>query len=169
MTSNQKSLICSNIRQTRGERISEAELTLEERTSLWNRVLISFLIAGFSLFIWLFVFEQAQLPLTGWKPFIWVGLPFGIVLPISFFLSYEVFYPKRVRKSRMFHLKRFLRRTLSGQAVLLSIAGSTSYTDVSFSRVLGNQAWFLGFGLCLFVFAVAAVLWLRHKNFESPQ
>ena len=144
--------------------MTEDLLTFEERRHLWNRVIASFLVATFSLTAWLLFFEQAQFPLTGWKIFIWVGLPFGTVLPVSFFLPYEVLYPKRVRKAPMFHVLRFLRRTLSLIVVILSFTSAASFSDVLFSRTLGDQAWFPGFGLCLFVFIVAAILWMKSQN-----
>jgi len=144
--------------------MTEAELTPEERNHLWNLVIISFLLATFSLSGWLALFEQAQLPLNGWKILVWIGLPFGIVEPTTCFLAYEVFYPRRVRKSKIFHLKRFARRTLSGMALVMSFTAAASLSDLLFSETLTNEAFFPGMLAWILAFLTISLLWLRHRK-----
>jgi hypothetical protein len=141
--------------------MSENELSYEERTDLWNNSLFYLLVVSISLMIFVLFFEQYEVSLKGWGMFIWVGLPFSIIEPISAFLPYEVYFPKRLRKSPMFHLKRFLRRTLSMTAIVICFFGAGAYSDVTFSKTLGSDAYFPGWGLCLVVFFVIAILWLR--------
>jgi magnesium-transporting ATPase (P-type) len=147
--------------------MGEAELDFKERNHLWNLCIASFLVVFFSYLVWSLFLEQVA-PLSGWKIIFW-GVPFSIITPVSFFLPYEVFYPKRVRKSPLFHLKRFFRRTLSMIAVILVFTATTSYSDVSFSKTLGDQAWFPGFGLCLAVFIIATLVWLSHQGSRDSQ
>jgi hypothetical protein len=149
--------------------MSEAELTLEERNHLWTRCGIAFLIVFFSFLAWLLHFKVTKSPLTGWDIFLWVGLPYGIVGPTSFFLAYEALYPKRVRKSRMFHVKRFARRTLSGIVVILSLSLVASVSDVTFSETLGDNAIFPGITLWLIVVVGVVFLWLRRQNSRTQE
>jgi drug/metabolite transporter (DMT)-like permease len=147
--------------------MTEAELSFEERNHLWTLCGFSFLVVSFSFLAWLLYFKRTEFPLTGWGIFIWVGLPCSIIGPTSFFLAYEVFYPRRVRKSPMFHLKRFARRTLSLVAVVLSFSAVVSISDVSFSKTLGSNAIFSGIVAFLLVFFAAVFLWLRRQHSRS--
>ncbi len=149
--------------------MAEAELTFEERNRLWTLCGISFLLASFSFLAWLLYFKVTKSPLTGLDSLTWVGLPYGIVGPTSFFLAYEVFYPRRVRKSRMFHVQRFARRALSGFAVILSFAAVTSFSAVTFSKTLGDNAIFPGMVIWVLVFLSAAFLWLRRQSSRSER
>jgi hypothetical protein len=149
--------------------MSEVELSFEERNHLWMLCGVSFLVVSFSFLVWFFFFDQNKFPLSGWDVFVRAGIPYSIIGPTSWFLAYEVFYPRRVRKSHMFHLKRFARRTLSLLAVILSFFGVTSFSQVSFSRTLGSEAIYPGMVLFVFVFIVAVLLWLRRHNSSSPK
>jgi hypothetical protein len=148
--------------------MTEDELSPEERNHLYTSVGISFLIASFAfvayaLYLMHTVSHTGSLQ-TAWGFLIRIGLPYSIIGPTAFFLSYEVFYPRRVRKSRMFHLKRFTRRTLSLTAVILSFSTVTSISDVLFSRTLGSEAVYPGMLLFVFVSIAVALLWLRRQN-----
>jgi hypothetical protein len=149
--------------------MSEAELTPEEKNHLYTQCGISFLVVTFSFLAWLLFFERSKLPLNEWAIFIYVGLPYCIIGPTSFFLPYEALYPLRVRKSRIFHLKRFFRRTLSLAAMILSFSAVTSISDVSFSRTLGDEAIYPGMLLFVLVFIVAALLWMKRQNNEGTR
>ena len=144
--------------------MSEAELTLEERSHLWTKCGIAFLVVFFSFLAWLLHFKVTKSPPVGWDIFIWIGLPYGIVGPTSFFLTYEVFYPRRVRKSRLFHVKRFARRALGGFAVILSFSGVISISQTTFSKTLGDNAIFPGITLWLIGAIAIVFLWLRRQN-----
>jgi hypothetical protein len=149
--------------------MTEAELTLEERNRLWTQCGIAFLVVFFSFLAWLLHFKVITSPPIGWDIFIWVGLPYGIVGPMSFFLTYEVFYPRRIRKSRMFHVKRFARRALGGSAVILSFSAVMSMSQITFSKTLEDNAIFPGITLYLLVAVAAVFIWLRHQNSRTQQ
>jgi len=139
-------------------------LTPEERKHLYNMVAIVFFITLVA-FLAYFVYLMRTDPLkTGWDFSIRIGIPYSIVGPTSWFLAYEVFYPKRVRKSRVFHAKRFARRALSLFVVVLSFSGAISISEVSFSETLGDSAIWPGLTLWVFVFLAAVLLWLRHQS-----
>jgi len=144
--------------------MSETELTLEERGRLWTKCGIAFLVVSFSFLVWLLHFKVTKSPLIGWDNFIWVGLPYSIVGPMSFFLTYEVLYPRRVRKSSIFHAKRFARRELSGVVVIQSFSAVVSFSAVTFSKTLGSEAFYPGMVLWVFVFLTSVFLWLRRQN-----
>ena len=144
--------------------MTEAELTLEERKHLYNMVYLVFLVVFFSFLICVLYIGRNVLPWTGWNILIWFGLPYSIIGPTTVFLSYEVFYPKRVRKSRMFHVKRFARRTVSFIVVILSFAAVTSVSSIAFSKMLGDSAFFPGMALWAFGFSAIVFLWLRRQN-----
>jgi Ca2+/Na+ antiporter len=102
--------------------------------------------------------------MTGWNLLIWFGLPYSILGPPSWFLPYEVFYPKRIRKSRMFQVKKFARRTLSMFAVILSFFAATFFSEVYFSETLGINAFLPGMIVFVLVFFAFVFLWLRRQN-----
>lgn len=151
------------------DRVSEAELTLEERNHLYTLCGMMLLVVSFSFLAWLLFFEQSNFTRGGWSMFIWFGLPYSIIGPTSFFLAYEAFYPRRLRRSHMFHLKRFFRRTLSLAAVMVSFPATVSFSEVAFSKTLGSEALYPGMVLWVFVFFAAVLLWLRRQNSRSPK
>ncbi len=146
--------------------MAEAELSPEERKHLYNMVGTVFLVVFFSFLVpMLFYFKPPEpFPLGMWDFFVWYGVPLSVILPTSFFLPYEVFYPKRARKSRMFRMKRLTRRTLSLFVVMLSFFGVTSISEVTLSKTLGDNAIWPGMLLCVFVFSTTVLLWLRRQN-----
>jgi hypothetical protein len=144
--------------------MTEAELTPEERKRLYNLVGLVFIVVLVIFLVLIFHFKASAQGLTGWDFFIWYGIPYSIIGPISCFLSYEAFYPKRVRKSRVFHVKRFARRTLSMFAVMLSLFAATSSSEVYFSETLGINAFLPGMIAFVAVFFSAVFLWLRRQN-----
>ena len=145
---------------------TEAELTFEERKHLYNMLAIAFLLTVWA-FLAYFVYLMDTNPLQiGWDFTIRFGIPFSIVEPTAWFLSYEVFYPKRVRKSRMFHIRRFARRTLSMITVMVSFFGIMSLSEITFSKTLGDDAIFPGIFLFLSIFGIAVFLWLRRHRIQ---
>jgi hypothetical protein len=149
--------------------MSEAELTLEERKHLYNMVAMAFfitLVAFLAYFVYLMRTDPLQ---TGWDFSIRMGIPYSIIGPTSWFLAYEVFYPKRVRKSPTFHAKRFARRALSLSVVVLSFSGVISLSEVTFYKTLGDFAIWPGLVLFVFVFSATVLLWLRHHNSRIQQ
>ena len=144
--------------------MSEAELTLEERKHLNNMVATVFfmtLVAFLAYFVYLMRTDPLK---TGWDFSIRIGIPYSILGSTTVFLSYEVFYPKRVRKSGMFHVKRLARRALGATAVIVSLSVVTSISIVTFSETLGDSAIWPGLTLWVFVFLAAVLLWLRHQS-----
>ncbi len=146
--------------------MSEAELSPEERKHLYNMVSAVFLVVFFSFLVPMLFYLRPPEPFPQgmWDFFVWYGVPLSVILPTSFFLPYEVFYPKWARKSRVFHMKRFARRTLSLFVVVLSFFGVTSISEVTFSKMLGDNAIWPGMLLCVFVFSTTVLLWLRRQN-----
>lgn len=146
--------------------MSEVELTPEERKHLYNTVSAVFLIAFFSFLVPMlfYLMPPKPFPQGMWDFFVWYGVPLSIIVPASFFLPYEVFYPKRARKSRMFHTKRFARRTVSLVTVMLGFFWVTSLSVVTFSQTLGDNAFMPGMVTFVLVFLAAALLWLRRQS-----
>lgn len=144
--------------------MTEAEMSFEERNHLYMLCIVSFLVVSFAFLACMLYLKQSGSLRTSWDFFVRAGLPYSIIEPTVSFLTYEVFYPKRVRRSRMFHVKRFARRALSGFAVILSFAAVTFISEVSFSKSLGSNAFYPGIVLCVLVFLAAVFLWLRRQN-----
>jgi uncharacterized membrane protein len=146
------------------DRMTEAELSFEERNHLYTLCITSFLVVSFVFLAFMLLLMQAEFLQTGWGFLIWFGLPYSILGPTTGFLAYEVFYPIRVRKTRMFHMKRFARRALTGFAAMLSFFTVTSISEITFSKTLGDNAFFPGIALYLLAIMTAFFLWLRRQN-----
>ena len=148
--------------------MTEAELTLEERKHLYNMVAMVFLVtlAAFGFPMLFYLKPPEPFPQGILDFFVWYGIPYSAIGPISLFLPYEVFYPKRARKSRSFHAKRFARHSSIGIAAMLSLFTTISFSDVTFSKTLGDNAIFPGILMFSFVFVIAVFLWLRRHRIE---
>ena len=144
--------------------MTETELTPEERKRLYNLVGLVFIVVLVVFLVLVFHFKASAQGLTGWNLLIWFGLPYSILGPISCFLPYEVFYPKRARKTLTFQVRRFVRRTLSMFAVILSLSLATSSSEVYFSKTLGINAFLPGMIAFVAVFFSAVFLWLKRQN-----
>jgi hypothetical protein len=147
---------------------SEAEMTFEERNHLYHLVGAVWLVCLFSFLtpMLFYIKPPEPLPQGTWDFFIWYGIPLSILQAVSWWLPYEVFYPKRIRKSRGFHVKRFARRTLSMIAGIVSFFGITALSGLTFSKTLGDDAIFPGILLFLLVAVIATFLWLRRHRIQ---
>jgi hypothetical protein len=143
--------------------MTEVELTSEEIYHLWLLTGTVFLVVSFSWLILMLHFMPSRPGQTGWD-FFFYGLPYSIIGPTTVFMAYEIFYPKRARKSTMYHLKRFARYTLGGIGVIMSFNLVMAISIVTFSKTLGDNAIFPGMVAWVFTFLAIGFLWLRRQN-----
>ncbi len=142
-------------------------MSYEEKNRIYQFEIMSFLFVTF-VFAGYVVFIMRTAPLqNGWDYLIRLGVPYSIAEPIVCFSVYELFFPKRLRGSPSFHLKRFARRTTLALLVLLSFVVVIAVSDLVFSQTLGSEALFPGMVTWVSVFLAAIFLWFRKQLSKS--
>jgi putative effector of murein hydrolase LrgA (UPF0299 family) len=145
-------------------RMTENELTWEERDHLYKLSAIPFLIVLYAFIAYLFYLMQTDLLKTTLDTIILLGLPFSIIGPTTLFLTFEALYYRRIRKTAAFHIRRLVRRLLFVNAGVLSLWAIVIIFDVVLSANLGEKnATRLGFGIAAIALLIVVLKFTKRR------
>lgn len=116
---------------------TQNELSWEESNRLFGMSTIPSLIVVFIVLIYFVHLMQNDLLKSPWDYLIHVFLPLVTGAPIVAFLSFEILYSRKIKKTLMYHLKRFLGRTFVLLASTSSLFGFFIAANAVLSELMG--------------------------------
>lgn len=125
------------------------ELSPDEERHLLNLSVIPALIVTYILIAFFLYFGWNQQPFSVRYCLAYFGIPFAILMPATFFLSFEILYSRKLKKPLKYCTKRFFSRVLILVAgisifIVLSITYFALFTWIDEGQVLlfTGATWF---------------------------
>ncbi|RLI10988.1 hypothetical protein DRO25_02730 [Candidatus Bathyarchaeota archaeon] len=137
--------------------MSKEEVSWEEQNYLRKLCVIPTLIAFCAILAYFVYLMHNNALKSAWDYLLHIGLLFAIIPSITFMLTFEVLYSRRVKMPLKHHLKRFTGRVLLLLAALLSFFVFLAIVYTVLSPLIGDRAIVLGsviWGVGLFIIAV---------------
>ena len=94
---------------------------------------------------------------TRWEFITLIGLPFFIIFPSTFMISFEILYHRKVRKRISFHLKRFIGQMFFLLVSTLWFFGILIIMQPVLSPIVGDRDFLVSSFLSSIIFAIAVI------------